>query len=86
MNPIHKSIFFKKKISEGKHLLKVKLELVFVKHYAPNCLTLTLLTCLKLCYASKNMSNGRTDGRMDAPEAICPSNFFEGGGLTKAEM
>ena len=23
--------------------LKIKLELVFVKHYAPNCLTLTLL-------------------------------------------
>ena len=24
-----------------------------------------------------------TDGRMNNPEAICPSNFFEVGGITK---
>ena len=37
-------------------------------------------TVLKLCFASKSVTNGRTDGRTDGqtnPEAICPSNFFE---------
>ena len=33
------------------------------------------------------MTNGRTDGRTDGrtnnPEAICPSNFFEVGGIIK---
>ena len=42
-------------------------------------------TVLKLCYASKSVTNGRTDGRTDGrtnnPEAICPSNFFEVGGI-----
>ena len=46
-------------------------------------------TVLKLCYASKSVMNGRMDrqkeGRMDGrtnnPEAICPSNFFEVGGI-----
>ena len=27
----------------------------------------------------------RTDGRTNNPEAICPSNFFEVGGITKDE-
>ena len=27
--------------------------------------------------------DGRTDGRTNNPEAICPSNFFEVGGITK---
>ena len=44
-------------------------------------------TVLKLCYASKSVTNGRTDGRTDGrtnnPEAICPSNFFEVGGIIK---
>ena len=48
-------------------------------------------TVLKLCYASKSVTNGRTDGRKDRrtdgrtnnPEAICPSNFFEVGGIKK---
>ena len=26
---------------------------------------------------------GRTDGRTNNPEAICPSNFFEVGGIKK---
>ena len=38
---------------------------------------------LKLCYASKSVGNGQTDGRTYNPEAICPSNFFEVGGITK---
>ena len=40
-------------------------------------------TVLKLCYASKSVTNGRTDGRTNAPEAICPSAFFEVGGIIK---
>ena len=43
----------------------------------------------KLCYASKSVTEGRTGGRTDGrthartnvPEAICPSNFFEVGGI-----
>ena len=31
------------KLWESWDIQKMKLELVFVKHYAPNCLTLTLL-------------------------------------------
>ena len=31
----------------------------------------------KLCYAPKSV----TDGRTNVPEAICPSNFFEVGGI-----
>ena len=27
--------------------------------------------------------DGRTDGRTNNPEAICPSNFFEVGGIMK---
>ena len=27
--------------------------------------------------------DGRTDGRTNNPEAICPSNFFEVGGIIK---
>ena len=46
---------------------------------------------LKLCYASKSVTNGRTEGRTDGrtnnPEAICPSNFFEVGGIkTKCKV
>ena len=51
-------------------------------------------TVLKLCYASKSVTNGRTDGQTDRrtdgctnnPEAICPSNFFEVGGIIKVKM
>ena len=40
------------------------------------------------------MTNGRTDGRKDRrmdgrtnnPEAICPSNFFEVGGIKKSDI
>ena len=28
-------------------------------------------------------TDGRTDGRTNNPEAICPSNFFEVGGIIK---
>ena len=28
-------------------------------------------------------TEGRTDGRTNNPEAICPSNFFEVGGIIK---
>ena len=39
-----------------------------------------------LCIKKRDeRTNGRTDGRMDGrtnnPEAICPSNFFEVGGI-----
>ena len=29
--------------------------------------------------------DGRTDGRTNNPEAICPSNFFEVGGIKREE-
>ena len=32
---------------------------------------------LKICYALKSLTNGQ----MNAPEAICPSNFFKVGGI-----
>ena len=39
----------------------------------------------KLCYASKSVTDARTDRWMDArtnvPEAICPTNFFEVRGI-----
>ena len=45
----------------------------------------------KLCYAPKSVTDGHTDGRTDGrmhartnvPEAICPSNFFEVGGIIR---
>ena len=41
-------------------------------------------TCLKLCYASKSVTTRRTNRWMDEhPRSnICPSNFFEVGGIT----
>ena len=48
------------------------------------------LACMvqKLCYASKSVTDGRSDTRMHTPtkvpEAICPSNFFEVGGIIRA--
>ena len=38
---------------------EVKLELVFVKHYAPNCLTLTLLDSTLLAHNGNNSTNIR---------------------------
>ena len=29
-------------------------------------------------------TEGQTDGRTDDPEAICPSNFFEVGGIMRS--
>ena len=35
-----------------------------------------------LCIKKRDeRTNGRTDGRTNNPEAICPSNFFEVGGI-----
>ena len=31
----------------------------------------------------EGQTDGRTDGRTNNPEAICPSNFFEVGGIIK---
>ena len=31
---------------------------------------------------TEGRTDGRTDGRTNNPEAICPSNFFEVGGIT----
>ena len=46
-------------------------------------------TVQKLCFASKSVTgghtHGRTDGRTHVPEAICPSNFFEVGGIMTVE-
>ena len=30
--------------------------------------------------------DGQMDGQMNAPEAICPSNFFEVGGIKKVNQ
>ena len=32
---------------------------------------------------TEGRTDGRTDGRTNNPEAICPSNFFEVGGIIK---
>ena len=35
-----------------------------------------------LCIKKRDeLTDGRTDGRTNNPEAICPSNFFEVGGI-----
>ena len=35
-----------------------------------------------LCIKKRDeQTDGRTDGRTNNPEAICPSNFFEVGGI-----
>ena len=37
-----------------------------------------------LCIKKRDeRTDGRTDGRTNNPEAICPSNFFEVGGIMK---
>ena len=37
-----------------------------------------------LCIKKRDeRTDGRTDGRTNNPEAICPSNFFEVGGIIK---
>ena len=37
-----------------------------------------------LCIKKRDeRTDGRKDGRMNNPEAICPSNFFEVGGIKK---
>ena len=39
-----------------------------------------------LCIKKRDeRTDGRTDGRTNNPEAICPSNFFEVGGIKKKE-
>ena len=38
-----------------------------------------------LCIKKRDeRTDGRKDGRTNNPEAICPSNFFEVGGITSA--
>ena len=34
---------------------------------------------------TEGRTDGRTDGRTNNPEAICPSNFFEVGGIKRTE-
>ena len=39
-----------------------------------------------LCIKKRDeRTDGRTDGRTNNPEAICPSNFFEVGGIIKTK-
>ena len=47
MNPIHKSIFFFKKISEGKHLLKVKKGHNCHKNMEPDLYFMIIYQCFK---------------------------------------
>ena len=35
---------------------------------------------------TEGRTDGRTDGRTNNPEAICPSNFFEVGGIITHEI
>ena len=35
---------------------------------------------------TEGRTDGRTDGRTNNPEAICPSNFFEVGGIKTCKM
>ena len=35
---------------------------------------------------TEGQTDGRTDGRTNNPEAICPSNFFEVGGIKKSKF
>ena len=39
-----------------------------------------VMLCIKKC---DERMDGRTEGQMNNPEAICPSNFFEVGGIKK---
>ena len=40
-----------------------------------------------LCIKKRDeRTDGRTDGRTNNPEAICPSNFFEVGGINKVRV
>ena len=40
-----------------------------------------------LCIKKRDeRTDGRTDGRTNNPEAICPSNFFEVGGIIKIHV
>ena len=39
-----------------------------------------VMLCIKKC---DERTGGRKDGWTNNPEAICPSNFFEVGGITK---
>ena len=40
-----------------------------------------------LCIKKRDeRTDGRTDGRTNNPEAICPSNFFEVGGITMTDI
>ena len=52
----------------------------YMKFQNPSMYGLEVMLCIK-------KRNGRTDGRTHArtnvPEAICPSNFFEVGGIKK---
>ena len=42
----------------------------------------TVMLCIK---KRDERMDGRTDGRTNNPEAICPSNFFEVGGIKNHE-
>ena len=46
----------------------------YMKFQNPSMYGLEVMLCIK-------KRNGRTDGRTNVPEAICPSNFFEVGGI-----
>ena len=42
-----------------------------------------VMLCIK---KHDELTEGRTDGRTNNPEAICPSNFFEVGGIIKKNL
>ena len=54
-----------------------------MKFQNPSMHSSEVMLCIKKC-------NGQTDGRMHArtnvPEAICPSKFFENGGIISVGM
>ena len=82
------SIFFQRAITQTRGIIlsrkKIRVSYFFMRNPCKK-FQIVAFTVLKLCYASKSVTNGRKDGRMDGrtnnPEAICPSNFFEVGGI-----
>ena len=42
-----------------------------------------VMLCIKKC---DERTDGRTEGRTNNPEAICPSNFFEVGGIKSSDI
>ena len=51
----------------------------YMKFQNPSMYGLEVMLCIK---KRNRQTHGRTDARTNVPEAICPSNFFEVGGIT----